>query len=99
MLLTAYTNGSDLLFPISELGETIFDCLINRVHPDLWFLFHVPWWQVWNQAVVLLSAGYSFAQFQVNYDRLGTLGSAVDTDVEHGEKREGTADYADYTDS
>ena len=84
MLLTTDTDPPDLLFSVPDLGEAIFDSLINRVDPNMRVLFHVAIRQSRNQAVVLVGAGNTFAQLQVNYDRLGTLGSAVDTDVEHG---------------
>ena len=54
MLLSADSDGSDLVFSFADLGETSLNRLVHRVDPNPGILLHVPIGQTGDQSVILL---------------------------------------------
>jgi len=83
MLLTAHSDGADLVFSFTDLLETSLNRLVHRVDPGSGILLHVPIGQTGDQIVILLGSRQNSTCLEINDDGLSALRAAIDADVEH----------------
>ena len=83
MLLSADSDGADLVLSFADLGETSLNRLVHRVDPDPGVLLHVPIGQTRDQVVILLRGCQNSTRLQIDDNGFCALRTAIDANVEH----------------
>src|ERR1700722_2539262 len=83
MLLTARSDGANLVFSFTDLLETSLNRLVNRVDPGSGILFHMPIGQPGDQIVILLRCRQNSTCLEITDDGRSALRAAIDADVKH----------------
>src|ERR1700751_4509758 len=83
MLLPADSDRAHLGFARPDLLETFQDGGVGRIDPFIRLLFHMARRKIRNEIVGLLSRRENFTGFEIENDRFGALGSAIDAEIKH----------------
>src|ERR1700730_111887 len=83
MLLPADSDGAHLGFARTDLLEAFQDGRLGRIDPFVRLLFHMARRKIGNEIVGLLSRRENFTGFEIEDDRFGALGSAIDAEIKH----------------
>src|ERR1700704_1209327 len=88
MLLPADSDGAHLGFARTDLLQTFQDGRLGRIDPFVRVLFHMARRKIWDEIVGLLSRRENLTGFEIQDDRFGALGSAIDAEIEHRDSKD-----------